>query len=60
MIWIIISMIILLIFSFIGCMTMIAAAFDWELLDLFSNIFYILSAISLIYNMVWLIFTIGR
>ena len=57
MIWIIISMIILSIFSFIGCMTMIAGAFDWESLDLLSNTFYILSAISLIYNMVWLIFT---
>ena len=58
MIWIIISMIILSIFAFIGCTTMIAAAFDWESLDLLLNTFYILSAISLIYNMVWLIFTI--
>ena len=56
MIWIIISMIILSIFTFIGCTIMIAAAFDWEPLDLLWNIFYILSAISLIYNMVWLIF----
>ena len=58
MIWIIISMIILSIFSFVGCVAMIAAVLGWKSLDSFLNVFYILSAISLIYNMIWLIFTI--
>ena len=57
MIWLIISMIILSTLSFIGCITMIAAVLNWKSVDLFLNAFYILSAISLIYNMIWLIFT---